>query len=55
MSQDTFQDILRVAHPVLERRDTQFRRAIPIEKRAAKALWRFSAGNKTGSKNICNR
>ena len=32
MSQDTFRDIVRVVQPALEKRDTQFRRAIPIEK-----------------------
>ena len=45
MSQDTFQDIVRVVQPALEKRDTQFRRGIPIEKRVAIALWRFSTGN----------
>ena len=32
MSQDTFRDIVRVVQPALEKRDTQFRRAIPVEK-----------------------
>ena len=45
MSQDTFRDIVRVVQPALEKRDTQFRRAIPIEKRVAIALWRLSTGN----------
>ena len=45
MSQDTFQDIVTVAQSALEKRDTQFRRAIPIEKRVAIALWRLSTGN----------
>ena len=45
MSQDTFQDIVRVVQPALEKRDTQFRRAIPIEKRVEIALWRLSTGN----------
>ena len=42
MSQDTFRDIVRAVQPALEKRDTQFRRAIPIEKRVAIALWRLS-------------
>ena len=46
MSQDTFRDIVRVVQAALEKRDTQFRRAIPIEKRVAIALWwRLSTGN----------
>ena len=45
MSQDTFRDIVRVVQPALEKRDTQFRRAIPIEKRVAIALWRLSTGS----------
>ena len=45
MSQDTFRDILRVVQPALEKRDTQFRRGIPIKKRVAIALLRLSTGN----------
>ena len=45
LSQDTFRDIVRVVQPALEKRDTQFRRGIPIEKRVAIALWRLSIGN----------
>ena len=45
MSQDTFRDIVRVVQAKLEKRDIQFRRAIPIEKRVAIALWRLSTGN----------
>ena len=45
MSQETFRDIVRVVQPSLEKRDTQFRRAIPIEKRTAMVLWRLSTGN----------
>ena len=45
MSQDTLRDIVRVVQPALKKRDTQFRRAIPIEKRVAIALWRLSTGN----------
>ena len=45
MSQDIFRDIVRVVQPALKNRDTHFRRAIPIEKRVAIALWRLSTGN----------
>ena len=45
MSQDTFRDIVRVVQAALEKRDIQFRRAIPIEKQVAIALWRLSTGN----------
>ena len=45
MSQDTFRYIVRVVPLALEKRDTQFRRAIPIEKRVVIALWRLSIGN----------
>ena len=45
MSQDTFRDIVRIVQAALEKRDIQFRRAIPIEKRVAIALWRLSTGN----------
>ena len=45
MSQDTFWDILRVVQPSLEKKDTQFRHAVPIKKRVAIALWRHSTGN----------
>ena len=44
MSRDTFQDIVRVVQPALKKRDTQFRRAISIEKRVAIALWKYSTG-----------
>ena len=45
MSQDTFRHIVRVVQAALEKRDIQFRRAIPIEKGVAIALWRLSTGN----------
>ena len=45
MSQDTFRDIVRVVQAALEKRDIQFRRAMPIEKRVAIALWRLWTGN----------
>ena len=45
MSQDTFRDLVRVVQPALEKKDTQFRRAIPIKKLVAIALWRLSTCN----------
>ena len=45
LSQDTFRDIVRVVQAALEKRDIQFRRAMPIEKRVAIALWRLWTGN----------
>ena len=45
MSQDTFRDIVRVVQAAFEKRDIQFQRAIPTEKRVAIALWRLSTGN----------
>ena len=45
MSQDTFWDIVRVVQPALEKRDTQFWRAIPIKKQVTITLWRLSTGN----------
>ena len=36
---------MRVVQAALEKRDTQFWRAISIEKRVAIALWRLSTGN----------
>ena len=41
----TFQEIVRIVRPRLEKRDTQFRKAIPIEKRVAIAIWRLATGN----------
>ena len=31
--------------PMLEKQDTQLRKAVPIEKRVAVAIWRLSTGN----------
>ena len=35
---------MRVVQAALEKRDIQFQRAIPTEKRVAIALWRLSTG-----------
>ena len=45
MTQPTFMKIVELVRPRLERRDTQLRKAIPIEKRVAIAIWRLSTGN----------
>ena len=36
---------MRVVQPALEKRDTEFRLLIPIEKQVAIILWRLSTGN----------
>ena len=36
---------MRFVQPALEKRNTQFRRAIPIEKRFEIAFWRLLTGN----------
>lgn len=38
MIQDTFRNIVRAVQPALKKTDTQFRHAIPIEKRTPIAL-----------------
>ena len=45
MSRETFLLLVALVRPRLEKRDTQLRRAIPIEKRVAIALWRLATGN----------
>ena len=45
MTQPTFIKIVELVRPRLERRDTQLRKAIPIEKPVAIAIWRLSTGN----------
>ena len=44
-SKETFMEIIRVVRPYLEKQNTNFRRAIPIEGRVAIAVWRLSTGN----------
>ena len=44
-SKGTFMEIIRVVRPYLEKQNTNFRRAIPIEGRVAIAVWRLSTGN----------
>ena len=41
----TFADIIRLVERRLSKRDTKFRKAIPIEKRVGIALWRLGTGN----------
>ena len=42
MKEETFDEIVQVVRPALEERDTQLRRAIPIEKRVRVAIWRLA-------------
>ena len=45
MKKETFDEIVQVVRPALEKRDTQLRRAIPIEKRVGVAIWRLATGD----------
>ena len=45
MSGESFQQLARLVSPALIKRDTQFRRAIAVEKRVAIGIWRLSTGN----------
>ncbi|XP_066934341.1 uncharacterized protein [Clytia hemisphaerica] len=45
MSGSTFSKLVYLLRPALEKRDTNFRKAIPIQKRVAVALWRLANGN----------
>ena len=42
VSQGSFKYICRRLAPVLQRRDTNYRQCIPVEKRVAIALWRMA-------------
>ena len=44
-SKQSFNDIVNIVAGDMEKRDTTFRKAIPIQKRVAIALWRLSTGN----------
>eukprot|EP00795_Rhopilema_esculentum_P003531 gene3531-2015_t len=44
-SKRSFNDILKIVAGDMEKIDTKFRKAIPIQKRVAIALWRLSTGN----------
>ena len=52
MQPDTFEYIVNLVRPNIEKQNTVFRRAISIEKRIAVAIWRLSTGNsyRTASK-----
>ena len=41
----TFMDVVELVRDRMERNDTNFRKAIPLEKRVAIALWRLANGN----------
>ena len=45
MSGESFQKLLRLVSPAVIKRDTQFHRAIAVEKRVAIAIWRLYMGN----------
>ena len=45
MSGVTFAKLVHLLRPMLEKRDTNFRKAIPIQKRVAVAVWRLANGN----------
>ena len=41
----TFAKLVYLLRPLIEKRDTNFRRAIPVQKRVAVAIWRLANGN----------
>ena len=45
ISRQTFRFVCDLVRPHLARQDTNMRRAIPVEKRVAVALWRLATGN----------
>ena len=45
MKKETFDEIVQVVRPALAKRDTQLRRAIPIEKYVGVAIWRLATGD----------
>ena len=44
VNRETFEYIGVLLREQMEKQDTQFRDAVPVEKRAAIALWRFGIG-----------
>ena len=45
MTPDAFMDMVSLVRNRLEKQDTRFHEAVPIEKRVAIALWRLATGN----------
>ena len=45
MGPETFEYLLDMIRPGIEKMDTNFKKVITVEKRLAVALWRFSTGN----------
>ena len=45
MTQQTFMSLVELVRPRLQKRDTQLRRATPVEKRVAIATWMLATGN----------
>ena len=45
MTQPTFDYIVHLVRPFIAKTDARFRKATPVEKRVAIALWRLAIGN----------
>ena len=45
MSKKTFESIIEIVRPSLQKQNTQLRNAIPMEKRVAVAIWRLATGD----------
>ena len=45
MRKETFEQVVELVRPYIEREDTVFRTAIPVPKRVAIALWRLATGD----------
>lgn len=45
MRKDTFQQLVALVGPELERENTRFRQAVPVSKRVAISLWRLGGGS----------
>ena len=52
MNLDSFQELCRVLSPVMAKRDTRFRAAVPLEKRVAIGLWRLATGDSYRSTSV---
>lgn len=45
LKKETFEGILQLVGPQMQRQDTNLRSAIPVQKRVAIALWRLATGD----------
>lgn len=52
MNLDSFQEFCRVLSPLMLKRDTHFRAAVPLEKRVAIGLWRLATGESYRSASV---